>query len=164
MGHEWGPVGHAGGSLVGSGGRHATGWRQRQFFKTEFILNLYIKFPVSQRTSFLDFSVWLWKRCEQPSCPVQPGPVDPRTTRTRSSGRGTREADIVPRNVGGTTAPCPSRFLCRSASRHVQGTYYCGTGKQSKGIFLIKVHGPLTGRLKMVFNLLLLLLVDCQEM
>ena len=93
--------------------------------KDAFILELYINFV--KRISFLDFSVWPWKRCEQPPCPVQPGPRDPRTTRTRRSGRGTREANIVPRNVGGTMAPRPSRFLCRSASRHVPGTYYYGT-------------------------------------
>ena len=112
--------------------------------KDAFILELYINFV--KRISFLDFSVWPWKRCEQPPCPVQPGPRDPRTTRTRRSGRGTREANIVPRNVGGTTGASPKSIFyvaprlvtCRGRIIMALGRF-CRMGasrKQLKGIFL----------------------------
>ena len=96
----WGPEG------VMRGGR-ARGKAK----KNDFILKKLKENAFIQNNFFSPFLLLALKRCEQPSCQVQPGPRYRRTARTRRSGRGTRDADIAPRNVGGTTPSRPSRFL-----------------------------------------------------
>ena len=78
--------------------------------KNDFILKKLKENAFIQKNFFSPFLLLALKRCEQPSCQVQPGPRYRRTARTRRSGRGTRDADIAPRNVGGTTPSRPSRF------------------------------------------------------
>ena len=79
--------------------------------KNDFILKKLKENAFIQKNFFSPFLLLALKRCEQPSCLVQPGPRYRRAARTRRSGRGTRDADIAPRNVGGTTPSRPSRSL-----------------------------------------------------
>ena len=67
--------------------------------KNDFILKKLKENVFIQKNFFSPFSLLALKRCEQPSCQVQPGPRYRRTARTRRSGRGTRDADIAPRDA-----------------------------------------------------------------
>ena len=78
--------------------------------KNDFILKKLKENAFIQKNFFSPFLLLALERCEQPPCLVQPGPRYRRTARTRRSGRGTRDADIAPRNVG-TTPSRPSRSL-----------------------------------------------------
>ena len=95
------------------------GGRARGKWKKLILLKKLKENAFIQKNFFSPFSLLALKRCEQPSCQVQPGPRYRRAARTRRSGRGTRDADIAPRNVGGTTPSRPSRSLmppCLSSS------------------------------------------------